>query len=45
MSRLSEHARAHDQELDRIIGPENKAEFIRILRAIVAGLGDPPQSR
>ena len=31
---LSEHARAHDAELDRIIGLENKAEFIRILRAI-----------
>lgn len=45
IARLSEHARAHDQELDRIIGPENKAEFIRLLRAIVAGLGDPQQSR
>jgi DNA-binding MarR family transcriptional regulator len=45
MTRLSQHARAHDEELDRIIGPQNKAEFIRILRAIVAGLGDPPQSR
>lgn len=39
---LSEHARAHDEELDRIIGRENKADFIRILRAISAELITPP---
>jgi DNA-binding MarR family transcriptional regulator len=37
-AQLSEAARAHDAELDRIIGAENKAEFIRILRNIVASL-------
>lgn len=40
LAQLSEAARAHDAELDRIIGPE-KAEFIRILRNIVSGLADP----
>ena len=42
---LSEHARAHDAVLDAIIGPERKAEFISILRAIAAQLTDPPDSR
>lgn len=37
-AQLSQAAREHDAELDRIIGPENKAEFIRILRNIVSGL-------
>lgn len=45
IARLSEHARAHDAELDRLIGPENKTEFIRILRAIVSGLADPQNGR
>ena len=39
---LSQHARAHDDELDRIIGREQKAEFIRILRAIAAELNPSP---
>ena len=45
VTQLSEHARAHDAELDRIIGPENKAAFLRILRAIVNGLADPQNGR
>lgn len=42
---LSGHARAHDAELDRIIGPENKAEFIRILKRIADALADPQNGR
>jgi DNA-binding MarR family transcriptional regulator len=45
IAQLSEHARAHDAELDRIIGLENKAEFLRILHAIADDLGDPQDSR
>jgi DNA-binding MarR family transcriptional regulator len=32
------HGREHDGELDRIIGRENKAEFIRLLRRITMAL-------
>jgi DNA-binding MarR family transcriptional regulator len=42
---LSHHASAHDQELDRIIGAERKAEFIDILRDIVAALSNPQSAR
>ena len=45
VAKLSEHARIHDAELDRIIGAEGKAEFIRVLRAIVSALSDPQNSR
>jgi DNA-binding MarR family transcriptional regulator len=45
VARLSEQARLHDEQLDRIIGVENKAEFIRALRAIVSAFADPQNSR
>jgi DNA-binding MarR family transcriptional regulator len=37
---LTEHARAHDRELDRIVGPEGKAHFLRTLRRIAIELGE-----
>jgi DNA-binding MarR family transcriptional regulator len=43
--RLSAHARAHDEELDRIIGIENKASFLDTLRAIVAAFAETPAGR
>jgi DNA-binding MarR family transcriptional regulator len=45
VAQLSEAARAHDAELDRIIGPENKARFIGILRDIVSGLAETQNRR
>ena len=45
IAQLSAHASAHDEELDRIIGAERKAEFIGILRDIVAALSNPQNVR
>lgn len=36
---LSQHAAAHDRQLDELVGPENKQAFMGILRRIIAGLG------
>ncbi|PWC36498.1 MarR family winged helix-turn-helix transcriptional regulator [Azospirillum sp. TSO35-2] len=36
---LSAHARAHDDELDRIVGIDAKPELIRLLRRIKMSLG------
>lgn len=41
IAQLCEHARAHDAELDRIIGVERKAAFLATLRAIAEAFGDP----
>ncbi len=41
IAQLAEHALAHDKELDRLIGPENKAVLIRMLRKIADGFADP----
>lgn len=35
---LSEHAAAHDRQLDALVGEENKAAFLATLRRVVAGL-------
>ncbi|WP_207538501.1 MarR family winged helix-turn-helix transcriptional regulator [Sabulicella rubraurantiaca] len=35
---LSEHAAAHDRQLDALVGEENKAAFLATLRRIIAGL-------
>lgn len=40
LQQLRVHARAHDQELDRIVGPENRAAFIATLRRIADALAD-----
>lgn len=40
LRQLKLHARAHDQELDRIVGPENRAAFIAALRRIANALAD-----
>ena len=40
LQQLRVHARAHDQELNRIVGQENRAEFIATLRRIVNALSD-----
>jgi DNA-binding MarR family transcriptional regulator len=45
IAQLSRHASAHDADLDRIIGAERKAEFIGILRDIVAALSNPQSAR
>jgi DNA-binding MarR family transcriptional regulator len=45
IARLSAHARAHDEELDRIIGSEKKAAFLSTLRAIAAAFSDPASGR
>jgi DNA-binding MarR family transcriptional regulator len=45
VEQLSNHAQAHDEHLDQIIGAENKAQFIRILRAIVSGLSEAQNNR
>jgi DNA-binding MarR family transcriptional regulator len=45
VAQLSEHARAHEAQLDRIIGAEGKAAFIRGLRGIIAGLAEPQHDR
>lgn len=39
---LHRHAQAHDDELDRIIGLEHKAQFIRQLRRIIIELSAEP---
>jgi DNA-binding MarR family transcriptional regulator len=39
LGELTEHARAHDRELDRIVGREEKARFLRTLRRIAIALG------
>lgn len=36
---MSVHARAHDRELDAIIGEENKAQFLELLKRITRVLG------
>jgi len=38
LGRLLAHARAHDAELDALVGPRGKATLLRLLRRIVAGL-------
>ena len=38
MLELKASAVAHEREVDRLVGPENRAEFIRILRRIAEGL-------
>jgi DNA-binding MarR family transcriptional regulator len=40
LRQLRLHARAHDRELDRIVGPENRAALIAALRRIADALGD-----
>jgi DNA-binding MarR family transcriptional regulator len=40
LQQLRVHARAHDRELDRIVGPENRAAFIATLRRIADALAD-----
>jgi hypothetical protein len=35
---LTECATRHDRNLDRIVGPRDRAAFLRILRKIVAEL-------
>ena len=39
MRALEVHAEAHERALDRIVGPDNKAEFLRTLRRITLALG------
>lgn len=39
---LHRHAQAHDDDLDRIIGLEHKAQFIRQLRRIIIELSAEP---
>lgn len=39
---LHRHAQAHDDDLDRIIGLEHKAQFIRQLRRIIIALSAEP---
>jgi DNA-binding MarR family transcriptional regulator len=38
LAELFQHARAHDRELDAIVGVDGKAEFIKALRRIVMAL-------
>jgi DNA-binding MarR family transcriptional regulator len=38
LATLTEHARAHDRELDRIVGGAEKARFLHILRRIAIEL-------
>jgi DNA-binding MarR family transcriptional regulator len=38
LERLTAHARAHDRELDRIVGLKSKAGFVRTLRRIAMAL-------
>lgn len=38
LAELLAHAKAHDAELDRLVGVENKAELIQLLRKITMGL-------
>lgn len=38
LDELMQHARAHDRELDEIVGLKNKTEFIRTLRRIAMAL-------
>ncbi len=38
LQELMAHARAHDRELDRIVGMKDKAELIRVLRRIAMAL-------
>ena len=40
LQQLRVHARAHDQELDRIVGPDNRAAFIDTLRRIADAFAD-----
>jgi DNA-binding MarR family transcriptional regulator len=40
LATLTEHARAHDRALDRIVGSGEKARFLRTLRRIAAALRD-----
>ena len=40
LATLTEHGRAHDRELDRIVGGAEKARFLRILRRIAIELRD-----
>jgi DNA-binding MarR family transcriptional regulator len=38
LAKLTECATRHDRNLDRIVGPRDRAAFLRILRKIVAEL-------
>jgi len=38
LTKLTECATRHDRNLDRIVGPRDRAAFLRILRKIVAEL-------
>lgn len=38
LAKLLVHAKAHDAELDRLVGVENKAELVQLLRKITMGL-------
>jgi DNA-binding MarR family transcriptional regulator len=44
MLELKASAVAHEREVDRLVGPENRAEFIRILRRIAQGLSQTSAS-
>ncbi len=39
LRRLTECARAHERELDRLIAPRERARLLAVLRKITAGLG------
>lgn len=39
LDELTECARRHDRNLDRIVGPRDRATFLRLLRKIAAELG------
>ena len=38
MTELKASAQAHERELDRLVGPKQRAEFIRTLKRVAAGL-------
>ena len=39
LQQFTELARTHERNLDRIIGPRERAQFLRILRRITAEIG------
>lgn len=45
MLELKASAVAHEREVDRLVGSENRAEFIRILRRIAEGLSQKSMRR
>jgi DNA-binding MarR family transcriptional regulator len=44
MLELKASAVAHEREVDRLVGPENRSEFIRILRQVAEGLSERSSS-